>query len=134
MGPSGMTALCIEVCHSDTDKADLPDEASMFRTVCEGICEFYGLSEREIHFMFSRKVPYSYAIYRLGYEEHLGRIAASLLPIDNLVSYGRQGSFRYNHLVDRIIDASDSVMAYVTDQQKGKASFLGNPDPKSDFF
>ena len=134
MGRPNMTALCIEVCHSDTDRTDLPDEASMFRAVCEGICEFYGLSEHEIHFMFSRKVPYSYAIYRLGYEEHLGRIAASLLPMDNFVSYGRQGSFRYNHLVDRIIDASDSVMAYVTDQQKGKTSFLGNPDPKSDFY
>lgn len=134
MGRSNMTALCIEVCHRDADGTDLPDEASMFRAVCEGICEFYGLSEHEIHFMSSRKVPYSYAIYRLGYEKHLGRIAASLLPMDNFVSYGRQGSFRYNHLVDRIIDASDSVMAYVTDQQKGKTSFLGNPDPKSDFY
>jgi hypothetical protein len=134
MGTPGMTALCIEVCYSDTDRADLPDEDSMFRSVREGICAFYGLSEREVHFMFSRRVPHSYAIYRLGYEQQLGRIAASLFQMDNFVSYGRQGSFRYNHLVDRIIDASDSVMAYVTDQQKGKTSFLRNPDPKSDFY
>ena len=134
MGRAGKTALCIEVCYSDGDVTDRADEQANFRAVKEGVCDFYGLAPGEVHFLFSRKVPYSYAVYRKGYQEHLATLAAALFPLNNVVSYGRQGSFRYNHLVDRIIDASDSVMDYIADRREGKGRFLNEPSAKSDFF
>jgi protoporphyrinogen oxidase len=134
MGPSGMTALCIEVCYSDGDSTDRSDEKIIARSIEKHVSEFYRVPLSAIHFMFSRRVPFSYAVYKTGYEKHLGEIAASLFAFDNFVSYGRQGSFRYNHLVDRIIDASNSVMNYTSCQREGKKRFLKDPNAKSDFF
>ncbi len=134
MGSPGVTALCIEVCYNEGDAFDRTEEQTNFRTVKEGICEFYGLPKNKVRFLFSRRVPFSYAAYRTGYEKHLEAVAAALFPLRNFVSYGRQGSFRYNHLVDRIIDASDSVMQYVVNFEQGKEEMLKKSDAKSDFF
>ena len=128
------TALCVEVCCSEGDKGPELEEKPLLQTVLAGICEFYKLPRESVHFLFSRKVPYAYAVYRVGYEESLRQIAAALFPIDNFVSYGRQGSYRYNHLVDRIMDASLSVLEYLRHENGSKNHWVGEPCPKADFF
>jgi len=133
MGPRGETALCVEVCYNDEDAIDRSDEQAVFQNVKKGVCEFYLLRPEQVELLFSRRVPYAYAVYRKGYEKHLSRIASALFSFDNFVSYGRQGSYRYNYLVDRIIDASEAVMQYVT-ANEGKAKTLREPRAKSDFF
>ncbi len=134
MGRPGLTALCAEVCFFDGDETDRADEGRLASSVKDAVCAFYGLPPATVRFLFSRRVPYAYAVYRQGYREPLGALAAALFPWDNLLSYGRQGSFRYNHLVDRIIDASETVAGYLADPGGGKRGVLGAPDPKTDFF
>jgi len=134
MGRPGATALCVELCTFDGDETDRADEGALFQAVKGPIAGFYGLPPDRVHFLFSRRVRHAYAVYREGYREALTALSEALLPWDNVLSYGRQGSFRYNHLVDRIIDASDSVTGYLADAAGGKRGRLGAPDPKSDFF
>ena len=134
MGRPGETALCVELCYFEGDAIDRVDEQTNANNIVNGVCDFYGLSPEEVRFLFSRKVPHAYAVYKEGYREHLGQLATALFSVNNFLSYGRQGSFRYNHLVDRIIDASDSVMNYIPEMKNGKNVFLKKPDPKSDFF
>jgi protoporphyrinogen oxidase len=134
MGRTGQTALCAELCYFDGDDIDRADEGVLAARVKESVCEFYRLPPEKVGFLFSRRVPHAYAVYREGYRSHLGALASAIFPLDNFLSYGRQGSFRYNHLVDRIIDASNSVAGYLSDPAKGKRGFLGEPNPKSDFF
>ncbi len=134
MGRPGSTALCVELCYFSGDETDRADEGALAQKVMESVCAFYRLPPDKVRFLFSRRVPHSYAAYREGYREHLKALADAVFPWDNFLSYGRQGSFRYNHLVDRIIDASESVAGYLADPGKGKSGFLGVPDPKSDFF
>jgi len=134
MGRSGTTGLCVELCYFDGDETDRADEGALVEAVKEPLCSFYGLPRDQVRFLFARRVRHAYAVYREGYRDALTALSAALLPWDNFVSYGRQGSFRYNHLVDRIIDASDAVMGYLADPGEGKGSHLGSPSPKSDFF
>lgn len=134
MGRPGTTGLCVELCTFDGDETDRADETALVEAVKGPLCSFYGLAREEVRFLFSRRVRHAYAVYREGYRDALTALSAALLPWDNVVSYGRQGSFRYNHLVDRIIDASEAVTAYLADPGEGKGRHLGAPDPKSDFF
>lgn len=133
MGSPGITNLCVEICYSDGDPIDRSDEGPILQSVLKGLSAFYGLSAGQLHFVCSRRVPHSYAIYRSGYNRPLKQMAASLFPLSNFISYGRQGSFRYNHLVDRIIDASERVMDYIC-EETDKESFMKEPSAKSDFF
>jgi len=134
MGRPGQTALCAELCFFEGDETDRAEEGRLAASVKDGLCAFYRLAPETVRFLFSRRVPHAYAVYRQGYREPLGALAAALHPWDNFLSYGRQGSFRYNHLVDRIIDASERVAGYLADPGAGKRGFLGEPDPKTDFF
>jgi protoporphyrinogen oxidase len=134
MASPGTTALCAEVCYSPGDAVDRADEQAVFSKVREGICEFYGLPPAGVRFLFSRRVPFAYAVYKTGYRQHLGTLASALFCLDNFISYGRQGSFRYNHLVDRIIDAAESALQYLDHADQGKRAVLKEPDAKSDYF
>ena len=133
MGSPGRTHLCVEVCYNKGDATDRSDEGAVLESVLKGVSDFYGLPAEQLHFLRSLRVPHSYAVYRTGYKRHLEQIAASLFSLNNFISYGRQGSFRYNHLADRIIDASDRIMAYLL-EGSDKKSFMKEPNAKSDFF
>lgn len=133
MGEPGKTGICVEVCFGEEDGPFERIRGPMYRKVLDGLHHFFGVEEKEVSRTVDQEVSHAYAIYRNGYEAELGALAAHLFRYDHLVSYGRQGSFRYNHLVDRVIDAADAVLRYL-EAGGGKAAFLGKPDAKSDFF
>jgi protoporphyrinogen oxidase len=129
----GKTALCAEVCFDSGDEIDKMSEGAVVARVADGLKAFYGLSESEIVDVWSRKVPYAYSVYEIGYLETLRRLAGCLFGVDNLISFGRQGSFRYNHMTNRVMDACSSVHRFLK-SGRTKKEFLNRPDPKSDFF
>ena len=133
MGEKGKTGICIEVCFEDRDGPFEQIREGMYRSVLEGLGHFFGLREDEIDRHLDREVPHAYAVYGKGYRDQLEQLASYLFTIDNLVSYGRQGSFRYNHLVDRVIDAFGEALAFIK-AGKSKEEFLGAPSAKSAFF
>ena len=133
MGEKGKTGICVEVCFGEADGPFEEIREEMYRSVLEGLGHFFGLREDEVVCQQAREVPYAYAIYREGYRDELQTLASYLFPIDNLISYGRQGSFRYNHLVDRVIDAFSETLQFIK-TGKSKEEFLGTPSAKSPFF
>ena len=133
MGEKGKTGICVEVCFGEEDGPFEQIREEMFRSVLEGLGHFFGVREDEVERRQDREVPYAYAVYRNGYRDELQELASYLFSIDNLISYGRQGSFRYNHLVDRVIDAFSETLQFIK-TGKGKEEFLGTPSAKSAFF
>jgi len=131
--PPDKTGICVEVCFSEADGPFEQFKDRMQESVLKGIEDFYGIAGDEVEAIFTTEVPYAYAVYKKGYEEDLATLSRYLFSLDNLISYGRQGSFRYNHLVDRVIDAFDPVSAFIQSGESKKA-FLKEADSKSDFF
>jgi len=129
--PTDRTALCSEVCYGPGQEEDLPgpEQNSL---VQQQLSSFYHLYPEEFTTSLSLNAPFAYAIYETGYLEHLKGVAAFLYGMDNLVSFGRSGLFRYNFLTDRIIDASEAVLAFIHSEQ-GKSEWLGGINPKGDF-
>jgi len=130
---SDKTGICVEVCFDQADGpfGDIKD--NLYESVLTGLNDFYSVSREEVEWIDTIEVPYAYAIYKKGYEENLTTLARYLFELENLISYGRQGSFRYNHLVDRVIDAFDAVETFILSGEP-KKTFLKEADPKSDFF
>jgi len=105
----------------------------MYPSVLKGLEDFYGLGADEVEEVFTVEVPHAYAVYGKEYMPELMTLARYFFSLDNVISYGRQGSFRYNHLVDRVMDAFGSVSSYIQSGESKKA-FLKEADAKSDFF
>ena len=130
---TGKTALCAEVCFDIGDEIDSMDESAATSQVVAGLMDFYDLSEAEILDVWSKKVPFAYSVYEIGYKQKLHHLAEFIFDIDNLISFGRQGSFRYNHMTNRVMDACNRVYNFLASGQT-KREFLINSDPKADFF
>ena len=127
------TALCVEVGYSAGDEIESLGEEKLYLRVMEGLKEFYNISDADVLDMWSKKIPYAYSIYEIGYRERLGRLARYLINIDNLISFGRQGSFRYNHMTNRVMDSCEIVYKFIKSGLT-KREYLGSPEPKSDFY
>lgn len=130
---NGKTAICVEVCYNDGDVVESMGERGVYSQVMTGLRDFYNISEKDVLDMWSKKVPFAYSIYEIGYKEQLKALAEYLINLNNLVSFGRQGSFRYNHMTNRVMD-SCSILYKFLESGKTKKEFLTAPDPKSDFF
>jgi|YNPNPStandDraft_1061719.scaffolds.fasta_scaffold27281_1 protoporphyrinogen oxidase len=133
MGTAQTTGICVEVCFDGKAGSFASVRDEMYESVLGGVAHFYRIRPEEVSLVAAIEIPHAYAIYEKGYERHLGTLARHLIRYDNLVSYGRQGSFRYNHLVDRVIDASGRVMEFLRSGTSKKA-FLKDAHPKSEFF
>ncbi len=134
MGTKETTGICVEVCFDTKDGATFADLADrMYKDTRQGVAHFYRIPEQAISLVATVEIPHAYAIYKIGYETCLATLAEYLLSYDHLISYGRQGSFRYNHLVDRVIDAAATVVSYIR-SGGSKRAFLKQVHPKSDFF
>lgn len=127
------TAICVEVCYNKGDEIESMKEGELYSRVLLGLKDFYNITEADIVDMWSKKVPYAYSIYELDYKEKLKTLAQYLFEIENLISFGRQGSFRYNHMTNRIMDACNILHNFMK-QEKPKRDFMISPDPKSSFF
>lgn len=127
------TAICVEVCYNEGDDSESMGENKVFSKVMEGLRDFYRISDADVLDMWSKKVPFAYSIYELEYRERLLRLAECLFGIDNFISFGRQGSFRYNHMTNSIMDACNAVYSFLRSGTV-KKEFLVSPNPKSDFF
>jgi len=71
-------------------------EKEVLNLIIKGLCDFFGIKRQEISKSWSIKLPYAYDIYKKDYREILYAYARFLFRINNLISFGRQGSFRYN--------------------------------------
>jgi protoporphyrinogen oxidase len=133
MGKKGKTALCVEVCYGENSSVSQIGETELLNLIIKGLNDFFGIKRQEISKSWSIKLPYAYAIYKKGYREILKDYARLLFRINNLISFGRQGSFRYNFLADRVMEAADAVTDFILAKEE-KKNYLKMPMPKSIFF
>jgi protoporphyrinogen oxidase len=130
---NGKTAICVEVCYNHEDEIESMGEGTAFSQVMAGLRDFYNISEADVLDMWSKKVPFAYSIYEMGYRETLSKLAEYLFGIANLISFGRQGSFRYNHMTNRVMNACNTLHRFLISGMT-KKEFMSSPDPKSEFF
>jgi len=126
------TCVCAEVCYTPGDAISSMPVNELTTMVGDQLLDCYHLNADELEASFTFDAPDAYAVYGLNYRKHLQIVAEFLYGIDNLISFGRAGLFRYNALTDRIIDAGKGMLEYI-DANSSKAAFLNGVRPKGDF-
>jgi protoporphyrinogen oxidase len=133
MGAPDITGVCVEVGYTEGDSISTLREDELAARVKNEMADFYSLKPEEFLDYFSLKVPYSYPIYELGYENELMRAATWLFNTENLFSLGRQGLFRYDFMTNRVMESADALAEFILSGQS-KEEFLKTPNAKAPFF
>lgn len=93
--PPGQTSLILEIpCDPGEEAWEESEEALLNRGVNALSRLGIQVGGRVMGYA-STRAPYAYPVYRLGYRKHQERLMAALSCIENLLSCGRQGLFRY---------------------------------------
>ena len=102
MGPVGKTSLCAEVTCNVSDDIWNAHPYELSKQIIDGLEEVGLVKKDEIVDYFVHKEPHAYPIYHLSYKENLKVVMAYIKRIENLLSIGRQGLFRYNNMDESI--------------------------------
>ena len=96
--PPGKSALELEIsCDAGDAKWRMSDEE--VKEVCLADLAAVGLDvAADVDACGSSFSEYSYPVYDLGYREKLGAVLEFVWPIENLLTMGRGGLFRYNNM------------------------------------
>lgn len=96
-GPADRTVLCAELpCNADGPEWGKSDDelGNLVRTALAAA----GIPIRvPISQVTTRRLPHAYPIYRLGYEDDLGRLDRAIGAMDRLLTFGRQGLFAHDN-------------------------------------
>jgi len=133
MGTEDVTGICVEVGYTEGDETSKMSEKELAERIVGEIADFYSIEPKEVVDYFSLKVPFSYPIYKQGYEKEVQRVADLLFDLGNLFSIGRQGLFRYDFMTNRVMESADSLAECIL-SGKSKKEFLGRTSAKSLFF
>lgn len=96
--PHGKTSLCAEItCDIGDAIWQMPPEMLASRTI-QHLAEAGLLDPARVEGFFTRRMPWGYPVYRVGYKHDLDRVLGFLGGIENLVTCGRQGSFDYSDM------------------------------------
>lgn len=98
MAPEGKTSLILEIACSEGDKVWKMSKEELTKRVLADLDKL-GYSVRDsLIDAFVIDEPNAYPVYHLGYQKELSRLLEYVFKIDNFVTFGRQGVFRYNNM------------------------------------
>ena len=114
MAPDDMSSLCLEVCCFPGEPLfELADDALIARCT-EDLVELRLLDNAdEVLSGFVVPMPKAYPVYHKGVEQDLGRLLNRASRIENLVTCGRQGLFRYHSMTNEVMETADSVVEFL---------------------
>jgi len=92
--PSGRTTLNIEITCFKDDEIFNMDKDDIFN-ICEDGLAKIGIPPEIIEDYFIKRFEYAYCIFKKGYNEYLNRALDYFNGLENFISCGRQGLFRY---------------------------------------
>ena len=96
MAPPGRSSLMLEIpCDRGGEIARLDDQALLARARRDLERLGLGFVLPAVRGLFSTFVDEGYPIYDLGYAAHQRALLGAVATVDNLLSVGRQGTFRY---------------------------------------
>jgi protoporphyrinogen oxidase len=133
MGDPNTTIICVEVGFTEGDSISKMNEDRLAERLISEIGDFYFLNSSDFLEHFSIKVPHSYPIYELGYIGQVLKAAKLVYGFDNLFSIGRQGLFRYDYMMNHVMDSADYLAKFLQ-TGKTKKEFLREPVAKALFF
>ena len=93
--PDGKTSLMLEItCNLGDSTWEAPDQEIYKRVI--GDLKALGFDiESDVIDYFSTRAEHAYPVYTLDYQNHRRRLIEALRSMDNVVTCGRQGLFRY---------------------------------------
>lgn len=96
--PSGKNILCAEItCDVGDSVWNTPEEQLRERVV--GDLEKLGfITKKDVEGFFVHREEHAYPVYDLDYEQNLDIVTSYLGGLDNIVSIGRNGLFRYDNM------------------------------------
>jgi protoporphyrinogen oxidase len=107
--PRGRTVVCAELpCFQDDEVWKLSD-AQLGGRVTEGLTRAGLPVTTEILDVRSKRIPFAYPLFRVGYEKHFSRLDDWVDNLDGLLSYGRQGLFAHDNTHHAIYMAQAAV-------------------------
>jgi protoporphyrinogen oxidase len=133
MGDPGTTMICVEVGYTEGDAVSKMIEDKLAERLISEISDFYFLNPADFIDHFSVKVPYSFPVYELGYIGQVLKAAKLVYGFDNLFAIGRQGLFRNDYMMNRVMESADYLAKFLQ-SGKMKKEFLREPIAKALFF
>lgn len=96
--PAGQTVVCCEItCNYGDEVWNAADEELGRRIVAE-LAGLGFARDGEVRETFVHRERYGYPVYELEYREKIDACLAYVDRIPNLLTFGRQGLFRYNNM------------------------------------
>lgn len=114
MAPRGASSVCLEVCCFAGDAvADMaPDRLALL--CAEQLTELKLLSSpADVEDSFVVDMPHAYPVYRKGAEIHRQKLLEVIASMDNLLTTGRHGLFRYHAMTNEVMGMADSVARFL---------------------
>lgn len=113
--PKGKTGLIIEL----STQTNLTDD-ELFKATVKGLEKYKLVKREEIETHYFDSLEHGYPIYSINYKKHLQIIFDEINKIENLISVGRQGLFRYLDM-DHCIRFGPEVLAIINSGAKDKS-------------
>lgn len=96
--PAGKTMVCCEITCRAGDDIWRADEHTLTDIAAKDLASIGLIRREEVIGSHVRRIPFSYPLYDLEYEEHLKPVLEFIRSLENLETGGRQGLFRYNNM------------------------------------
>jgi len=107
MAPKDRTGITVEISCNPGDEIWSLDDEALLNLTADGFEHLGLLGRDEIVGYDVLRIPEAYPIQRQGFALHVEELLAALRPIDNLVTLGREGLFRYCNMDECITMALD---------------------------
>jgi len=114
MAPRGASSLCLEVCCFAGDElAEMaPDRLAALCTEQLTELKLLGATDK-VKDSFVVDMPRAYPVYRKGMEVHRQKLLDVISAMDNLLTTGRQGLFRYHAMTNEVMGMADSTASFL---------------------
>ena len=135
MAPPGRTSLCLEVCESEGDPVSRMTDGDLIQSCLRGLKDMGAiLSDREVLDSFIVRMSHAYPVYRRGFAADRDRLLDRISSIQNLVTSGRQGLFRYHAMTNETMAMAADVVQWVEGFQGSKTGISGASQWGRNFF
>jgi protoporphyrinogen oxidase len=93
------TSLCLEItCFKDDQLWKMADEKILARSIDDLVKAGLIKNKRVVEDYWIVRQNHVYPVFEIGYQERIKPIKNWVDQIPNLISYGRQGSYKYIHM------------------------------------
>ncbi len=114
MAPFGKSSLCLEVCCNKGDKIEQMSKTDLVSRCIEDLINMKVIeSKDDVKDDFIIEMPHAYPIYNIGFERERQKYLDIVDGLENMLTCGRQGLFRYHAMTNEIMKMADKVVEFI---------------------